>query len=490
MATSCIENINPIRSFSWEHLHQVDEHVKLPFQLALADCETPLICEEIIRIIPKKRLVVFGIWDNKPVVAKLFFESKSVKRHLQRDINGIETLISSGIPTPKLFFQGFVKNQRVSVLILEKIMGCKDLDSLWQEKKSLDEMTLLMKKVTIELATQHVLGIMQNDLHLKNFLIAENQIYTLDGGNIQKHAAILSKEQSIEHLALFFAQLGVGTEQLQQTLFEVYAKSRGWIIKKSDHELLRMFTNTWLAKRWAQYQKKIWRNCTAFARIKTFKKTMLYDRTFQCQELNHFFENPDAIFHHPDAEILKSGRTSTVAKFKMNNRYVVLKRYNIKNIGHGLRRCLRMTRAACSWELAQRLRFKGIPTAKPLAFVENRILGFRGTSYLLMEYVDGPHLGDYFQHYSEQDPRYNKIANRVLMLFSHLLHLNLTHGDLKMTNILIHNEQPLLIDLDGMINHRTELGLRYAYRKEITRFMKNWENYPSVRKLFENLLNY
>jgi hypothetical protein len=42
-----------------------------------------------------------------------------------------------------------------------------------------------------------------------------------------------------------------------------------------------------------------------------------------------------------------------------------------------------------------------------------------------------------------------------------------------------------LIDLDGMREHRTFLGFRLAFHKEIKRFMKNWRERPTIYALFE-----
>lgn len=478
-----------IHCITWKELHRADRTMPVPFQIPFTDINTTLVCDEIIRLLPGKRLVAFATWNEKPVVAKLFFQSgKHAKRHIEREVAGVEALVTSRTPTPKILWQGTALKQKVQVLIFERIMDAVSLDILWQEKKNTIEAVRLMQAATIELATQHVLGIEQRDLHLKNFLVTHKTIYTLDGGSIKQHPGILPKELSIDHLALFFAQLGVGTEELQEKLFQTYIKARSWIVKKADVDLLLKATRKWIEKRWERYHSKIQRNSTAFAYKKSITHLVMYDREYKTAAMDLLIKHPDAIFQHPDTQILKAGRSSTVAKIKIDDRYFVIKRYNIKNIWHRLRRCLRTTRAATSWILAQQLCLFGIPTAKPVAFVENRFFGLRGKSYFIMEYIEGPHAGDYFANYRDGNEAMISVAERIVALFVNLTKLRLTHGDTKMTNILIKNDQPYLIDLDGMMEHRSQIGLKMAFKNEMRRFMKNWETMPAVKSLFENIL--
>src|SRR5258708_36045342 len=105
----------------------------------------------------------------------------------------------------------------------------------------------------------------------------------------------------------------------------------------------------------------------------------------------------------------------------------------------------------------------GVKTAKPIAFIEHHFFGLRGKSYLIMENVDGYHAGKYFSEYSSNDNQYEQMAKSLLALFYSLAELRLTPGDLKVTNILIENGLPVLIDLDGMQEHHSLFGLRYSF---------------------------
>ncbi len=248
MAMSCIKNMqaNSVQEITWKTLHRADRSLAVPFQFMLDGQEIPIICDEVVRIIPGKRLVAFGMWDEQPVVAKLFYEGRRAKKHIAREIAGLEVLAEARVPTPKILYRGTTQKKRVQVLIFERLFDVKSLHDLWQERDSIEEIAPVMHAAVIELATQHVLGIVQNDLHLKNLLVQGKQIYTLDGSTIEYHeGSPLERKLSLDHLALFFTQLGVGAEQLQQELFKTYSKARGWIVRKPDVKFLHTAIEKW-----------------------------------------------------------------------------------------------------------------------------------------------------------------------------------------------------------------------------------------------------
>jgi tRNA A-37 threonylcarbamoyl transferase component Bud32 len=473
-----------IQEIAWNNLKHANRATLEPFQLVLNDSKEVLYCNEIVRVIPGKRLVAFGTWNNKPIVAKLFYQPGQAARHAKREWEGIDALLISGVLTPELYFEGKSKDNRVQVLIFEKILG-QNLDYVWQHKTDLESITPLMQALTIELATHHVLGILQHDLHFKNFITRGKKIYTIDGGDLELFQTPLSKKASLENLALYFSQMGIATENFQETLFQAYVKSRGWLVKKQDLVFLKASLQKATNKRLESYSKKIMRNCTAFARQDTIGRTTIYDRNYESAEFFAALKNLDVMMTLPATTLLKSGRSATVVKVNIDGRPLVIKRYNVKGTFHWLRRALRETRATKGWRLGQRLQLLGVPTAKPVAMVEKRFFGLRGKSYLIMEYIEGEHSGEYFAGSIRDTDAAAHSASKVVSLLESLAKLRITHGDLKMTNILFEKETPVLIDLDGMNEHRTAMRFKFLFHKEIKRFMKNWRDRPTIYALFE-----
>lgn len=457
-----------------------------PFEIEMGDGQH-FRADAIIRMIPKRRLVAFGTWLDKPVVAKLFFHPDHSKKHITKENNGLIVLRQNKIPTPACYYQGMSEDRRVHMLIFERLMHSKSLDAIWKETLEKEAIEPILKSVVLELATQHVLGVLQNDLHMKNFLIRAQTVYTLDAADIEQHDRLLPKKICMDNLALFFSQLGVGKRDLQIKLFEYYAKSRGWLLKKQDYKELFFSIQKYNRKRWKKFDAKIKRSSTDFCRIKTNRLLTIYLRHYDSKPFQIFLNDPDAIFNNVSTPILKNGRSSTVIKTKIDDHTLVVKRYNIKNKKHFLKRMFRATRAFKTWRLSQKLNFFEVTTAKPIAFIEKRWFFLRRQSYFVTEFIEGPHALDFFKSHHHNEALTNLLADRIIVVLKNLAKLEMTHGDLKLTNILIQNLHPVLIDLDGAKEHVTLASLRAAWKNEIKRLMKNFEKLPLVGNQFKML---
>lgn len=472
-------------AFTSKDLHAVKFNFNAPFHLSLAEGQ-PFHAESVARLIPKRRLVAYGRWQDKPVVAKLFFDSRHAKRHLAKDLAGIKLLQDNKIPTPDVYFHGVSADKRVQVLILERIFAAENLEAIWKNKEGTQALLPLFEAVIIELATQHVLGVLQHDMHLKNFLLTEKVIYTLDGAQIELFPHLLSKKASMNNLALFLSQLGVGVQAFQEKLFKHYAKARGWLLKPEDIGELFLLIKHWDEVRWQRFEKKIFRECSDFSRINDFSTVGMYDRHYAGPEFMELIKDPELAFSHASLTMLKNGRSTTVVKVTLDNKDYVVKRYNMKNVIHRLRRCLRPTRAMKSWRLAQKLNLFGVRTAKPVAFIEKRFLGLRHKSYYLTEYIEGMHAREFFMREGNNEEKTSGMVKKITELLKGIATLKITHGDLKLTNILINQQfQPVLIDLDGAQEHASFSSLRAGWRKEIKRLLDNFQDQPNISEKFK-----
>jgi tRNA A-37 threonylcarbamoyl transferase component Bud32 len=451
----------------------------MPFQVELADGKGMLYAEKVVRIVPGRRMVVFGTWQGQDVVAKIFLDKKQAKRHLAKEKAGMLTLQEKKVPVPALYYAGSSADQDLQIIISERIKAARNIEDIWQEKNKIADILPELKMLVVELATQHVLGILQHDLHLNNYLFTDKIVYTLDGGQIELFPQILDKKTSMNNIALFLSQLGIGVEKIQIDLYRHYAKSRGWLVKSKEFSELSRLIKKWNNERWHKYERKIFRDSSHFSTIRRSGLKGMYDRRFAGPDLSCFFDYPEHVFQSSNVTMLKSGRSSTVIKVTLDGREYVIKRYNIKGAFHYLRRCLRVTRAAKSWRLAQKLILFRLPTAKPVAYLEKTFLGLRGTSYYVTEYVPRIATNEFF-------------ADNVCQisdLFRSLAKLGITHGDLKKSNILIDNNHlPVLIDLDGAKEHESLRGLRSAWRREIERFLRNFDDEPQLQRKFQDEL--
>jgi len=468
-------------------LQKADYQFQFPFSLDLGTDE--LYAERLLRLVPGKRMVVFGMWRGMPVVAKLFFDNRRAKQQAEADAKSIKLLEDHKIPTPALRFTGATSDQRVHALIFERITNGEDLYALWTQRESNQDLLPVLYAVMIELATQHVLGIKQQDMHLGNFLIAGKLIYTIDGSEVVATNNLLPKAESMENLALLLSQLGAGVTSLQESLFLHYANARGWLLRPADTLEIKYLIKQNDFNRWQDYQKKILRSSTDFLPYRRLGVRGMLMRTANLPEMQAFLQDPDSVFNKEYKELLKNGRSSTVIKVMLDGREVVIKRYNMKSIWHRLRRMFRHTRALHCWRLAQKLSLFQVKTAPPIAYVESNWLGIRGKSYYVMEYVPGPDIKTYLAPFETEPYSAAIVIQRVCQLLASLQQLEITHGDLKATNMIVNDrQQPVLIDLDGANEHLTLTGLRQAWREEIHRFLCNFVEQPTLAQIMQRLL--
>src|SRR3990167_2706845 len=474
--------------FEWADFQSATFNFNQPFSLRLLEGEI-LQARTVVRLLPKLRMVVFGQWQGKPVVAKLFFDAHHAKRHCEADAKGMKNLHERKIPAPKLYYQGASEDRRVHVLIFEKIEHAESAQTVWENRRNFESILPQASAMLVEIAMQHVVGVLQQDLHFNNFLIKDKIVYTLDGGQVALFPYLLPKKESMDNLALFLAQFGVGNETYQRQLFLDYAKLRGWIVKKEDVSELFLLIKRINEKRWKKFSKKILRNSSGFLRIKTWRALTILDRRYQSEEMLQLLADPEAAFQSPDRHMLKDGRSSTVIKVTVSGRALVIKRYNLKNKRHWLRRCLRPTRAANVWRLAHKLALFCIQTAEPVAFIEKSYFGLRSVSYYVTEYVSGMQVNDYIAAHQSEEAKLTDMVYHVTALLKSLAKIEMTHCDLKASNILLnHQALPVLIDLDGAMEHYSLFGLHQAWQKEIARFLKNFKADSFIMKKFQETL--
>jgi tRNA A-37 threonylcarbamoyl transferase component Bud32 len=205
---------------------------------------------------------------------------------------------------------------------------------------------------------------------------------------------------------------------------------------------------------------------------------MACDRAWYSPSLQHLLSDPDACIK--TGTILKDGNTATVAKVTIGSQTIVVKRYNIKNRRHALRRCLRPSRAVVSWKNAHRLLFLGIRTPRPIAVIEERWGIFRRRAYFIMAYLPGETIDKIVRAKIDDSRAIGNCLDHLATLINQLASAQISHGDFKATNFLISSNQLHLLDLDGMTAHRINGAFKRAFRKDLVRLRLNWPDLPNI----------
>ena len=331
----------------------------------------------------------------------------------------------------------------------------------------------------------HARGLWQSDLHLDNLLQRNTEIYVVDGGGVHSENAgqPLSQEKVIANLAVFFAQLPSALDVHLEELLIHYLLANG------EHALRleNLHKQILSIRRWRMkdYLKKAGRECSLFsAKINLFGLRVVW-RAAQ-DELESVLAAPDAAI--ANGHIYKTGGAATVARVDAGQHRYVVKRYNIKNPLHWLKRFWRPSRAWQSWREGHRLSVLGIATPQPLAVLENRWFGLRGSAWLISEYCGGQDIIARLAAYQNDDAVPEAEIAALVELLNALIREKISHGDLKGHNILWHQERCYLIDLDAMQQHLSMRSFTRAYMKDRTRLLRNWPQHSLLYTLLDQRL--
>jgi tRNA A-37 threonylcarbamoyl transferase component Bud32 len=418
----------------------------------------------------------------------LYYQPLQIQRHLKREADGSNALINAGIATAQLLYVGKARNAGIGVLVLEYIHPVSHLEEVWNALENLKEKRQLLCRLMVVVAKMHEAGLRQRDLHLNNFLLRDHMIYSVDGARVEKDrlGRPLDISDSLDNLALLFSQFSLQDTVLVRDVLPDYARVRGWKCDANVSDQLGLKIERFRSRRIRKYLKKIFRESTAIIVRKSFGSYILCKRAYHTSTIETLLDNPDWFLDRQKHLLLKRGNTSTVARIRIGDHDLVVKRYNMKDMVHRLRRCFRKTRAANSWRNAHLLLLLGISTPEPIAVLEKRFGPFRGTAYFISQYVDGPHAAHFFDGGDLYEKR--AVAQNIAEILKKLKLARITHGDMKATNLIVHQEQPVLTDLDAMHLHTTHRRFAHAYRKDIDRFFQNWKAAPDVDSLFKELV--
>ena len=443
-----------------------------PFRVMLAD-GGEVVVSRLLRVLPGKRIVGEGQWQGLRVLVKLFVASASA-RHWQQEKAGIDALLSAGIVTPELLLATALPAGG-HLLLTRYLDAAQSLAEDWLCVADLmaghDAALDVLRPAFRALGAMHAAGLIQQDLHLGNFLRFADQVFVIDGDAVRaiSPGKPLDEQQSTRNLAILLAQLPIAWDRAHEArdaLLDAYRAGGGFPRSETarlEEEIARV--RAWRLK---DFLGKTVRDCTLFSVTRSAFRFASVARG-EVDRLAPLLKSPDEAIRR--GALLKDGRTCTVAQVALAGRPLIVKRYNLKNLFHFLERCWRPSRAWHSWREGHRLRFFGISTPQPLALIEERCGPLRRRAFLVCEYCPGRCLLDLLS--PDCEPA-GDVAQAIIALFSTLHALRISHGDLKATNLLFHDGQVVVIDLDAVRQHRSQSTYARAWRRDRERLLRNW----------------
>ncbi|MDT3715312.1 serine/threonine protein kinase [Pseudomonas soli] len=466
-------------------LKEAGRSPSLPLTITLADAagSADLQLLSLLRVLPGQRYVGAGIWRGTKVLAKLLVGGNAA-RHFQRERDGARLMADQGLTTPRLLVDG-LKEGEGGWLLFEYLDHAESLGDAWAKVESLpmlaDEQHLVLGEALTAVAHMHAKGLWQEDLHLDNLLRQDGTLYLIDGAGIKAETPgqQLSRQRVLENLGVFFAQL---PKRLEPFIEEALVH---YILANAEHalplEALQKQVDKVRNWRLKDYLDKAGRECTLFS-VERSLSGLRAIRRGEVEALLPVLEKADVLIDQ--GHLYKTGGAASVARIEVGGRTLVLKRYNIKNTAHWFKRFWRPSRAWHSWIEGHRLEFLDIATPRPLAVLEQRVMGLRSTAYLVTEYADGPDLIECFAPYVQSGEAPDAQVEALVLVMQQLIRERISHGDFKGHNLFWQDGQWSLIDLDAMCQHATQLSFAPAFARDRARLLRNW---PSGSALHQRL---
>lgn len=219
----------------------------------------------------------------------------------------------------------------------------------------------------------------------------------------------------------------------------------------------------------------------------TFRRKAVFVQSHLSSDLTNLMQTPNS-YVDDSSSWLKKGNTASVVFVKIDTMGLVIKRYNIKNRRHRLKRLLTPTRAARSWSNALRLRKAGIPVANPVAMIEERYGPFRSRAFFIAEKVNGV---DAFEYFTSTNPSAEKLHENARKLVDIILRMGqarFVQPDTKAENFVISPSGPVMVDLDAIRRYRLNVTFQKAFDKCWQPLLHSWRNHPDLYAMFETLI--
>jgi tRNA A-37 threonylcarbamoyl transferase component Bud32 len=447
-----------MQSYDVASLLAAGRELGAPFELRLASGEM-LVAEQLLRHLPRRRVVARACWRGRTVLLKLFAR----RRELRREQRGLQLLAAAGLPAPALLgIDG--------TALLGEFLA--DAPTLAQALAVADERQRLFEHGIALMLRLHAAGLRHRDPHPDNFLLHAGVVHLVDGGAIDvlpaparcclRPLARRYRERALHQgLALFCCQFALADRAMLGQALQRDPLAQAVSLPRLHRALLAQDR-----RRGDKLARKSTRDCREFVREKHAQGLLLLRRERDGAQLRRLLEDPDAAI--ADGVLLKDGNSATVARVRCGSEELVIKRYNIRGPLHALDRCWRPSRAWHAWRNAQRMRALGVATPLALAMLEHRRCGLRGRAYLLSEFREAQGLAASLGGDALAQP----LLRQLQQLFTAMHAGGCSHGDCKPSNFLLDDSTLWVLDLDGMRRHRRAAALDRALRRDLQRLRR------------------
>jgi tRNA A-37 threonylcarbamoyl transferase component Bud32 len=403
-------------------------------------------------------------------------------------------LAQIGVPTISPIALGERRRRRFlfeNYLVTQEIPRAIPLDEFveehlptWDEPVRSRARRAIATSLGIMTARLHDAGLLHIDFHPGNLLVRFEDPETphlvmidLDALRKVRHVGWSKSRQNLALLDHYFWLRSSRSDRCR--FLETYIQNRQ-LPAPNPHRFARQIsrsTRAWAERLWRRWGRRCQSTNKYFQVCPDTINWGIASRDLDLDQVPELVRDPDAVFQKPETVLIKDSRTTTVARTTLSVQgrptSVIYKRFNRKKWIDPLLTLFRPSRAWRSWQSAQHLVSRGIPTPQNLAFIAKRrpwrwmpLLSWLSHETYLVT-IEQPHSSTLADHVRQRFPALPEPVRRAQIrglslalarLIRTLHERSLSHRDLKASNILIRDQQTgepsrfdlSLIDLVGV----------------------------------------
>ena len=129
--------------------------------------------QALLRFMPERRAVYSGLLDGQPVIIKLFSSHPRSRREVQVEQQRLAALAEKQVPAPRVLLRDYPGE--AALLVLEHLGEVSA--KVRMQKMSAENIPGLVQELVALTSKMHRQGVIQNDIHLDNFIFSDSVHY-------------------------------------------------------------------------------------------------------------------------------------------------------------------------------------------------------------------------------------------------------------------------------------------------------------------------
>jgi heptose I phosphotransferase len=387
-----------------------------------------------------------------------------------------------------------------SFLITKSLVNTISLEDALKEGKyeSLDirEKKKLIFKIAEISRKMHDGGVNHRDYYLCHFHIDKNldlkrNIYLIDLHRAQIRSSIPVRWLEKDIGGLLHSALGFGLSERDLYRFlmvyfnlpirQILEKNTSFV-KRSVRRAFHMYMKP-LLKEASISSKKKESLSKGFVRKDSGKFRWIAKKEFLTKEIEGVIANPEHFM--TKGEVIKDEAGHQIVKIKIKDQKYFIKKYQMKNFFHILRKMLTKSRAHNAWLASFWYRAAGINTFEIISVYEKYSSFFTLDSYLISQSLEGLRL-DEAAGYEENSLM---ISAKINSFFKRLSWIDFNHGDAKSSNFFFSRNKLIAFDLDTSRQRNFLLLFKRSRERDVKRILRSFIYSDKIYPFLANRLN-